>query len=62
MCAGKLRVMRVASYCELRVVHFSLTSLNFYRLAWMPSDALENTNLVEQRVNGTNGTNRKIDK
>ena len=39
-CQGKLRVIRVASYCELRVVHFSLTSLSchhviFYRLAWM---------------------------
>ena len=40
MCEGKLRVMRVASYFELRVVYFSLTSLSchhiiFYRLAWM---------------------------
>ena len=58
--------MRVASYYELRVVHFFdlplMQYLKFYHLAWMPSDGLKNTNLVELRVNRTNGTNGKIDK
>ena len=58
--------MRVASYYELRVVHFFyiplMQYLKFYHLAWMPSDGLENTNFVERRVNRFNGTNGKIDK
>ena len=42
LCAGKLQVMRVAIYYELRVVHLFdlpfMQSLNFHSLVWMPSD------------------------
>ena len=54
----------VTTSCEL-YIFFDLPLmqyLKFYHLAWMPSDGLENTNLVERRVNRTNGTNGKIDK
>ena len=37
MSEGKLRVMRVASYCELRVVHFSFTSLSCHHIIFMAS-------------------------
>ena len=57
-CEGKLQVMRVVHFFDLPLMQY----LKFYRLAWIPSDGLKNTNLVERRVNGTNETNAKIDK